>query len=252
MSLRLRARALTGSRSGRLAKDCRRQVADFRRGLNIGNARCVRQIRPVRSRLSPMAVQHAAGAGRGADKGQAQPAGRPLRLVDGAAVPSAGDGAAGGRDPGKIRRLSRCRLAAQASGGVGVAVGREPENVADVCAQGSTHQADDRFRRSAVQPVARHRGDKAQRGDQVRARSVVTAAYTDFWQGAGVDRTRLSQALAQLPDTADELNAIAKDLGVSATTPSRRATPAKPRSSARRSRITASSISPPMVLSPAT
>ena len=41
-------------------------------------------------------------------------------------------------------------------------------------------------------------------------------AYTDFWQGAGVDRARLSDALAQLPDTADELNAIAKDLGVAA------------------------------------
>jgi hypothetical protein len=35
-------------------------------------------------------------------------------------------------------------------------------------------------------------------------------AYTDFWQGAGVDRARLSDALAQLPDTADELNAIGK------------------------------------------
>ena len=43
-------------------------------------------------------------------------------------------------------------------------------------------------------------------------------AYTDFWQGAGVDRARLSDALAQLPDTADELNAIAKNLGVAAPT----------------------------------
>ena len=42
----------------------------------------------------------------------------------------------------------------------------------------------------------------------------VTLAYTDFWQGAGVDRARLAQALPQLPDTADELNAVAKDLGV--------------------------------------
>ena len=40
-------------------------------------------------------------------------------------------------------------------------------------------------------------------------------AYTDFWKGAGVDRARLAQALPQLPDTADELNAVAKDLGVS-------------------------------------
>src|ERR1700682_212814 len=48
-------------------------------------------------------------------------------------------------------------------------------------------------------------------------RALVTAAYTDFWQGAGVDRARLAAALPQLPDTADELNAVAKDLGVSAS-----------------------------------
>jgi CHAT domain-containing protein len=48
------------------------------------------------------------------------------------------------------------------------------------------------------------------------ARSLATGAYTDFWQGAGVDRARLSDALSQLPDTADELNAIAKNLGVAA------------------------------------
>ena len=49
------------------------------------------------------------------------------------------------------------------------------------------------------------------------ARGVTNAAYTDFWKGAGVDRARLAQALPQLPDTADELNAVAKDLGVSAS-----------------------------------
>jgi CHAT domain-containing protein/Tfp pilus assembly protein PilF len=48
------------------------------------------------------------------------------------------------------------------------------------------------------------------------ARGVMTAAYTDFWRGAGVDRARLAQALPQLPDTADELNAVASDLGVAA------------------------------------
>jgi CHAT domain-containing protein/Tfp pilus assembly protein PilF len=45
-------------------------------------------------------------------------------------------------------------------------------------------------------------------------RGVTTAAYTDFWRGAGVDRAVLAQALPQLPDTADELNAVARDLGV--------------------------------------
>ena len=48
------------------------------------------------------------------------------------------------------------------------------------------------------------------------SRSVTNLAYTDFWQGAGVDRSRLAQALPQLPDTADELNAVGKDLGVAA------------------------------------
>jgi CHAT domain-containing protein/Tfp pilus assembly protein PilF len=49
------------------------------------------------------------------------------------------------------------------------------------------------------------------------ARGVTSLAYTDFWQGAGVDRAKLSQVLLQLPDTADELNAVAKDLGVSSS-----------------------------------
>jgi CHAT domain-containing protein len=49
------------------------------------------------------------------------------------------------------------------------------------------------------------------------SRALVTSAYTDFWQGAGVDRARLAAALPQLPDTADELNAVAKDLGVPAS-----------------------------------
>jgi CHAT domain-containing protein/Tfp pilus assembly protein PilF len=54
------------------------------------------------------------------------------------------------------------------------------------------------------------------RPTRTAARSLASAAYTDFWQGAGVDRARLSDALPQLPDTADELNAIAKNLGVAA------------------------------------
>jgi CHAT domain-containing protein/Tfp pilus assembly protein PilF len=48
------------------------------------------------------------------------------------------------------------------------------------------------------------------------ARGVTSAAYTDFWQGAGVDRAMLAQALPELPDTAAELKAVAKDLGVAA------------------------------------
>jgi CHAT domain-containing protein len=49
------------------------------------------------------------------------------------------------------------------------------------------------------------------------SRSVTSMAYTDFWQGAGVDRARLAQALSQLPDTADELKTVARDLGVDAS-----------------------------------
>src|SRR6185437_7419568 len=45
------------------------------------------------------------------------------------------------------------------------------------------------------------------------ARSLATRSFTDFWQGAGIDRSKLGQALPQLPDTADELNAVAKQLG---------------------------------------
>jgi CHAT domain-containing protein/Tfp pilus assembly protein PilF len=45
------------------------------------------------------------------------------------------------------------------------------------------------------------------------ARNLSRAAYTDFWQGAGIDRNRLSQNLARLPDTADELMAVAQSVG---------------------------------------
>src|SRR5712691_7654333 len=52
-------------------------------------------------------------------------------------------------------------------------------------------------------------------GDKRGARSRGAArAYTDYWRGAGLDRNMLMQALPQLPDTADELKAIAQHLGV--------------------------------------
>jgi CHAT domain-containing protein len=43
-----------------------------------------------------------------------------------------------------------------------------------------------------------------------------TRGYSEFWQGAGVDRTRLAQALPSLLDTADELKAVAAKLGAPA------------------------------------
>ena len=51
----------------------------------------------------------------------------------------------------------------------------------------------------------------SQRGPQQRP--VKTRAYTDYWRGAGVDRSRLAQALPELRDTADELRAVAAKLG---------------------------------------
>jgi CHAT domain-containing protein/tetratricopeptide (TPR) repeat protein len=49
------------------------------------------------------------------------------------------------------------------------------------------------------------------------SRRINTKAYTDFWVGANVDRAKLSQALSQLPDTAEELNIVARGLDVPAS-----------------------------------
>ena len=38
-------------------------------------------------------------------------------------------------------------------------------------------------------------------------------SYTDYWRGAGLDRAMLASALPRLPDTADELKAVALELG---------------------------------------
>ena len=65
-------------------------------------------------------------------------------------------------------------------------------------------------------PAQAGSGDK-RAATKTAARGVTNAAYTDFWRGAGVDRGKLALALPQLPDTADELNAVGKDLGVAAS-----------------------------------
>jgi CHAT domain-containing protein len=44
-------------------------------------------------------------------------------------------------------------------------------------------------------------------------RHLTTRSFTDFFQGAGVDRTKLAQTSPPLPDIAEELKAVAKDLG---------------------------------------
>lgn len=62
-------------------------------------------------------------------------------------------------------------------------------------------------------PAAEGPADRRAASGKVAARSIATIAYADFWRGAGVDRARLAQALPQLPDTADELTAVARDVG---------------------------------------
>jgi formylglycine-generating enzyme required for sulfatase activity/CHAT domain-containing protein/Tfp pilus assembly protein PilF len=44
-----------------------------------------------------------------------------------------------------------------------------------------------------------------------------TIAYSDYWRGAGVDRAKLADDLPPLPDTADELKAVAAKLGAPAS-----------------------------------
>jgi CHAT domain-containing protein len=56
-------------------------------------------------------------------------------------------------------------------------------------------------------------GDKRVVEAGPKRRNLDTGAYTSFWQGAGVDRSRLAQSLPQLPDTRDELNAVANKVG---------------------------------------
>ncbi|SPP91908.1 CHAT domain-containing tetratricopeptide repeat protein [Bradyrhizobium vignae] len=62
-------------------------------------------------------------------------------------------------------------------------------------------------------PAAEAPADRRAASGKIAARNVATIAYADFWRGAGVDRARLAQALPQLPDTADELNAVARNVG---------------------------------------
>jgi CHAT domain-containing protein len=44
-----------------------------------------------------------------------------------------------------------------------------------------------------------------------------TRAYSDYWRGASIDRARLAEALSPLPDSAEELKAVAAKLGASSS-----------------------------------
>ncbi|MGH6846305.1 MAG: tetratricopeptide repeat protein, partial [Methylocella sp.] len=54
--------------------------------------------------------------------------------------------------------------------------------------------------------------DEGKQGGRIQVASRSARAYTDYWQGAELDRARLAD-VPPLPDTADELRAVAKALG---------------------------------------
>jgi CHAT domain-containing protein len=58
---------------------------------------------------------------------------------------------------------------------------------------------------------------KAAPGQRGQRPAKTTRAYTDYWRGAGVDRSKLAEALPELPDTAGELRAVAEKLGAAAS-----------------------------------
>src|SRR6202011_3423088 len=64
-------------------------------------------------------------------------------------------------------------------------------------------------------PAERARALEERRRAQRRV-AATTRGYSEFWQGAGVDRTKLAQALPSLLDTADELKAVSAKLGAPA------------------------------------
>ncbi len=66
-------------------------------------------------------------------------------------------------------------------------------------------------------PVFNAAAASGRRGAQKKSRSLGLRSYTDLWKGAGVDRTKIAQALPQLPDTATELRAVAVSLGAPAS-----------------------------------
>ena len=65
-------------------------------------------------------------------------------------------------------------------------------------------------------PVFGDESEAGSRGARRKARSSKvskTRAYTEYWQGASIDRTKLAKALPRLADTAIELRTVAQKLG---------------------------------------
>jgi CHAT domain-containing protein/tetratricopeptide (TPR) repeat protein len=65
-------------------------------------------------------------------------------------------------------------------------------------------------------PVFKPRREKVEepRSIKTSARNVTSGAFTEFWKGDGLDRSLLA-SLSELPDTRDELIAVAANLGAS-------------------------------------
>jgi len=59
-------------------------------------------------------------------------------------------------------------------------------------------------------------GQRGKAKSRVKAASRSTRAYSDYWHGADIDRGKLAEA-PHLPDTADELKAVALKLGAPAS-----------------------------------
>ena len=69
------------------------------------------------------------------------------------------------------------------------------------------------FGNPVFNPAAVAAADQQRGVRKAASRSLETGSFTNFWQGAGVNRSQLGRSLPQLPETADELNAVARKLG---------------------------------------
>jgi CHAT domain-containing protein len=58
--------------------------------------------------------------------------------------------------------------------------------------------------------------DGTRKVTKTAGRNLNTRSYTEYWEGAAVDRSKLSLSLPQLPDTAVELRSIAQKIGAPA------------------------------------
>jgi CHAT domain-containing protein/tetratricopeptide (TPR) repeat protein len=72
------------------------------------------------------------------------------------------------------------------------------------------------FGNPVFNPAAAAAATTERGGSRKAARRLSARSYSDFWQGAAIDRRQLGQSLPELPDTADELKAVALNVGAPA------------------------------------